>query len=157
MNSDATLGVAGGFDVLGEMARKNNMSHEVRMTVPFHDVDPMQIVWHGNYLKYFDIARFELFNKAGIDLWEFFEKTNYLFPITKTTTKHILPLRYRDEFICKATIIEANIKIVIDFEIRLMGRDEIFTKGRGDQVAVKYPELEMMLEIPDEIRRALGF
>jgi acyl-CoA thioester hydrolase len=66
-------------------------------------------------------------------------------------------LRYRDEFLCRATIIEAKIKIVIDFEIRLVGRDEIFTKGRGDQVAVKYPELEMMLEIPGEIRRALGF
>lgn len=137
------------------MTRQSHMSHEMRMTVPFHDVDPMQIVWHGHYLKYFDIARFGLFNKAGIDLWEFYEKTGYLFPITKTTTKHILPLRYRDEFLCTATIIEAKIKIVIDFEIRLPGRDDIFTKGRGDQVAVKYPEMEMMLAIPEEIRRAL--
>lgn len=140
-----------------QLSRQSHISHEVRMTVPFHDVDPMQIVWHGNYLKYFDIARFGVFNKAGIDLWEFFEKTGYLFPITRTTTKHILPLRYRDEFLCTATVIEAKIKIVIDFEIRLAGRDEIFTKGRGDQVAVKYPEMEMMLEIPEEIRRALGF
>ncbi len=139
------------------MAKKDNMSYEIRLTVPFHDVDPMQIVWHGNYLKYFDIARFELFRNAGVDLWEFFKKTNYLFPITKTTTKHIVPLRYGDEFICKATIIDARIKIVIDFEVRLTGRNEICTKGRGDQVAVKYPELEMMLEIPDEIRKALGF
>jgi len=140
-----------------QMNRQSHISHEVRMTVPFHDVDPMQIVWHGHYLKYFDIARFGVFSKAGIDLWEFFEKTGYLFPITRTTTKHILPLRYRDEFLCTATVIEAKIKIVIDFEIRLAGRDEIFTKGRGDQVAVKYPEMEMMLEIPEEIRRALGF
>jgi acyl-CoA thioester hydrolase len=139
------------------MAKKDNMSYEIRLTVPFHDVDPMQIVWHGNYLKYFDIARFELFHNAGVDLWEFFKKTNYLFPITKTTTKHIVPLRYGDEFICKATIIDARIKIVIDFEVRLTGRNEICTKGRGDQVAVKYPELEIMLEIPDEIRKALGF
>lgn len=139
------------------MAKKDNMSYEIRLTVPFHDVDLMQIVWHGNYLKYFDIARFELFHNAGVDLWEFFKKTNYLFPITKTTTKHIVPLRYGDEFICKATIIDARIKIVIDFEVRLTGRNEICTKGRGDQVAVKYPELEMMLEIPDEIRKALGF
>jgi acyl-CoA thioester hydrolase len=139
------------------MAKKDNMSNEIRLTVPFHDVDLMQIVWHGNYLKYFDIARFELFHNAGVDLWEFFKKTNYLFPITKTTTKHIVPLRYGDEFICKATIIDARIKIVIDFEVRLTGRNEICTKGRGDQVAVKYPELEMMLEIPDEIRKALGF
>lgn len=139
------------------MAAKDNISNQVRLTVPFYDVDPMQIVWHGNYLKYFDVARFELFHSVGIDLWEFFKKTNYLFPIIKTTTKHIVPLRHRDEFICKATIIEAKIKIVIDFEIRLTGKDQICTKGRGEQVAVKYPELEMMLKIPDEIRKALGF
>jgi acyl-CoA thioester hydrolase len=141
----------------GAMTKTAPMSHDVRMTVPFHDVDPMQIVWHGHYLKYFDVVRFGLFNKAGIDLWEFFEKTGYLFPITKTTTKHVLPLRYRDEFLCTARVVEARIKIVIDFEIRLVGRDDIFTKGRGDQVAVRYPEMEMMLEIPKEIQRALGY
>jgi acyl-CoA thioester hydrolase len=140
-----------------EMTKKETISYEMQQTVPFHDIDPMQIVWHGNYLKYFDIARFGLFQSVGVDLWEFFKETNYLFPITKTTTKHIIPLRYGDEFICKATIVDARIKIIIDFEIRLIGKREICTKGKGDQVAVKYPELEMMLEIPIEIRKPLGF
>ena len=134
------------------------LSYEVELTVPFHDLDPMHIVWHGNYFKYFDIARFGLFSSAGIDLYEFYKKTNYLFPLTKTYTKHIIPLQYNDAFTCKATVIEAQIKIVIDFEIRRPGRSgsgEVCTKGRGEQVAVKYPEMEIMFEIPGEIRRAL--
>lgn len=133
------------------------MSHEARMRVPFHDVDPMRIVWHGHYLKYFDITRFGLFRTAGIDLWEYYEKTGYLFPITKTSTKHKLPLRYGDEFLCRATLLEARTKISIDFEIRVVGRDEVYTKGRSDQVAVKSPEMEMMFEIPEDLQRALGF
>ena len=40
-------------------------SHEIRLSVPFHDLDPMDVVWHGNYLKYFDMARFALFREAG--------------------------------------------------------------------------------------------
>ena len=142
------------------MDNKKQISHEVKLSVPFHDLDPMHIVWHGNYLKYFDIARFGLFSSAGIDLYEFYKKTNYLFPLTKTSTKHIIPLKYNDAFTCKATVIEAQIKIVIDFEIRRPGRsgsDEVCTKGRGEQVAVKYPEMEIMFQIPGEIRRALGF
>lgn len=142
------------------MDNKKQISHEVKLSVPFHDLDPMHIVWHGNYLKYFDIARFELFSSAGIDLYEFYKKTNYLFPLTKTSTKHIIPLKYNDAFTCKATVIEAQIKIVIDFEIRRPGRsgsDEVCTKGRGEQVAVKYPEMEIMFEIPGEIRKALGY
>jgi len=142
------------------MDNKKQISHEVKLSVPFNDLDPMHIVWHGNYLKYFDIARFGLFSSAGIDLYEFYKKTNYLFPLTKTSTKHIIPLKYNDAFTCKATVIEAQIKIVIDFEIRRPGRsgsDEVCTKGRGEQVAVKYPEMEIMFEIPGEIRKALGY
>ena len=40
-------------------------SYEVTLKVPFYDLDPMQIVWHGHYLKYFDIARSELLRPPG--------------------------------------------------------------------------------------------
>ena len=135
----------------------NFKSCEVKLAVPFHDLDPLQMVWHGNYLKYFDIARSELFTGSGVDLFEYFKKTNYLFPITKTATKHILSLRYRDEFICKATCVEAQYKIVIDFKIRLTNDKMLCAKGRSEQVAVKYPDMEIQFEIPDDIRKALGF
>ena len=139
------------------MDSNKHKSYELKLTVPFYDLDPMQMVWHGNYLKYFDIARSELFNSLGIDLLSYFKKTNYLFPITKTSTKHIDSLRYRDKFKCKATVVEAEYKIVVDFQIRRIKNNQICAKGRSEQVAVKYPEMEIMLEIPDDIRRALGF
>lgn len=139
------------------MNRNRNKSCEVELTVPFHDLDIMQLVWHGNYFKYFDIARFALFDSLGVDFQKFYEKTKCSFPIIKTSTKHISPLRYRDKFICTATVIEAQITIVLDFEIRLVESIDICTKGRSEQVAVKFPEMEMMLAIPDEIRTALGF
>jgi acyl-CoA thioester hydrolase len=132
-------------------------SYEVKLRVPFHDLDPLNMVWHGHYLKYFDIARSELFHSLGVDLFGYFQRTNYLFPITKTTTKHIMSLRYRDEFKCKATAVEARYKIVVEFQIRSVETNQLFAKGRTEQVAVKYPEMEMMFEIPKEICRALGF
>ena len=127
------------------------------MSVPFHDLDPMRIVWHGHYLKYFDLARFGLFNKAGVDLYRYSMEKDHIFPITKTNTKHIAPLRYGDEFICKATIGDAVVKIVIDFEIRKIEGNILCAKGRGEQVAVKMPEMEMLFEIPQDIRKPLGF
>ena len=139
------------------MDSDKHKSVEIQHKVPFYDLDPMQMVWHGNYLKYFDIARFELFDTLGIDLLSYFKKTNYLFPITKTYTKHVVSLRYKDEFKCKATVVEAQYKIVVDFEIRLVKNNQICAKGRSEQVAVKYPEMEIIFEIPDDIRKALGF
>lgn len=134
----------------------NPNSYEVKLSVPFHDVDSMQIVWHGNYLKYFDIARFGLFNESGIDLSRYYEETNYLFPIIRTSTKYIYPLRHAEEFICRATIIKAYIKIVINFEIRRVKDNIICVKGMSEQIALKMPEREMMYEIPHDIRVRLG-
>lgn len=132
-------------------------SCEIMHKVPFYDLDPMQIVWHGNYFHYFEDARVALFSQLGIDLYEFYVRTQYLFPIIKTSTKHIYPLRYGDEFICKASLVEGKMKIVVDFEITLKHDKKLCVRGRTEQVAVKAPEMEIMFTIPDEIREALGF
>ena len=133
------------------------LNTEIKLTIPFHDLDPMHVVWHGNYLKYFDIARFELFNKVGIDLYGYSVKHKIMFPITRTTTKHIIALGHGEEVVCRATLVEAVYKIVIDFEIRRTESDQICTKGRSEQVAVKVPDMDLMFEIPSDIRTALGY
>ncbi|PID73098.1 MAG: thioesterase [Desulfobacterales bacterium] len=93
-------------------------SHEITLQVPFHDLDPMRIVWHGHYFKYFDRARLALFDNAGIDLYQYMTQRQIAFPITRTQTKHIAPLLPRDQFVCKATVTEARFKIAMEFEIR---------------------------------------
>jgi len=130
-------------------------SHEIELNVPFHDLDPLQVVWHGNYFKYFDRARFALFNHCGVDLHDYSRTSGFLFPVTRTSTKHILPLRYRDRFMVRTTVREAHIRIVLDFEIRRAGDGIVTTRGRSEQVSVKYPGDELMLQIPPEIENAL--
>ena len=68
-----------------------------------------------------------------------------------------MSLRYRDEFKCKATVVEARYKIVVEFQIRAGETNQLYAKGRSEQVAVKFPEMEMMFEIPEEICESLGF
>ena len=139
------------------MSNEKNRTCEVILTVPFHDLDPLQMVWHGNYLKYFDIARSALFVQGSMDLFDYFKTTNYLFPITKTSTKYISSLRYLDRFKSIAKVVEAQYKIVIDFEIRLVKNNQIYARGRSEQVAIRHPDMEILFEIPGDIRSALGY
>jgi acyl-CoA thioester hydrolase len=132
-------------------------SFEVKISVPFFDLDPMQIVWHGNYLNYFELARAELFLHYGVDLYSYYEREKIIFPIIRTATKHIFPLKHRDEIICKATLIDANIKLVVDFEIRKAADGSVCARGRTEQVAVKTPEMETLFSIPQDIRNLLGY
>ncbi len=142
-------------DPLIAMGKVTYASHEIRMSVPFHDLDPLQMVWHGNYLKYFDQARFALFSHCGVDLHEYSQRSGFFFPVTRTSTKHIRSLRYRDRFVVRTTVREAHIRIVLDFEIRREDDGIVTTRGRSEQVSVKYPGDELMLQIPAEIETAL--
>src|SRR4030042_4191136 len=131
------------------------VSTSVTLKVPYYDVDLMQIVWHGNYLKYFEVARQALFREYGVDLQRYMEDTRYVFPIVRSTIKHIWPLRFDDEFICTAVVKEARVKIVLDFEIKLISNGKVCAKGWSEQVAVLLPEMEMVFQIPAEIQKSL--
>jgi acyl-CoA thioester hydrolase len=133
-----------------------SVSTSVTLKVPYYDVDLMQIVWHGNYLKYFEVARHALFREYGVDLRRYTEDTRYVFPVVRSTIKHIWPLRFDDEFICTAVVKEARVKIVLDFEIKLISNGKVCARGRSEQVAVLMPEMEMVFQIPEEIQKALS-
>jgi acyl-CoA thioester hydrolase len=136
---------------------QRSVSCKIERQVSFYDLDPGQMVWHGNYFNYFEDARRALFASRGIDLVEYSRKRSCFFPVIKTSTRHLYPLRYGDIFICQAKLLDARTIIITDFEIRIKGQKRICVQGRTEQVAVKGPDLEMLLFIPEEIRKAVGF
>lgn len=132
-------------------------SFDIEMKVSFHDLDPLQIVWHGNYTKYFDVARFGLFESVGIDLYAYMLEKKVVFPVTRSAAKYIVPLRPFDIFVCRARVTEAHYKIGMNFEILKDKGSTLCAKGTSEQLAVRFPEMEMEFAVPDDIRIALGF
>jgi acyl-CoA thioester hydrolase len=130
-------------------------SATVRFTVPFCDADPMQVVWHGNYFKYFDAARDRMLCDVGIDLYRSLDRWGVVFPVTRTQTKHIRPLRVRDEVDCTAILVECECRLVVDFEVRNVATGELCAKARTEQAAVRLPEGILELRLPEDMRRAL--
>ncbi len=131
-------------------------SIEVDGSVPFYDLDPMMVVWHGNYFKYFDRARFAVFDAAGVNLYGYMMDKQFVFPITRTSTKYIQPLRANDTYTCKVTVTEARNKIAMEFELR-RGDGALCARASSEQLAVKLPDMGLEFEIPDDIQRAFGF
>ena len=130
------------------------VSTSVTLKVPYYDVDLMQIVWHGNYLKYFDVARHALFRKYGVDLCRYTEDKRYVFPVVRSTIKHIRPLRFDDDFTSTVVLKEARVRILLDFEIKLISDGKLCATGRSEQVAVHVPEMELVFQIPQDIQKA---
>ena len=42
------------------------LSHIAEIRVNYFDTDQMGVVWHGNYIKYFEMAREELFRTLHV-------------------------------------------------------------------------------------------
>ena len=89
---------------------------EAEIEIPFHDCDPMQVVWHGNYARYFEVARGKL-----LDLIEFnydaMEQSGFAWPIVDMRTKYVRPLLFRQTIIVKAELIEYESRIKIRYVI----------------------------------------
>ena len=63
-------------------------SAEVIIDVPFFDVDAMQVVWHGHYVKYLEVARCELLRSFHYDYNEMSE-SGYMWPIVDMSLKYV--------------------------------------------------------------------
>ena len=111
-----------------------NIFTETETTIEFFDLDSMQIVWHGNYLNYFEIARNVLLDKIGYGYAEM-AKSGYAFPVVEASAKYLASLRHRDRARIKAILEEYENRLKIRFEIRNVQTGILTTRGMTIQMA----------------------
>lgn len=71
--------------------------------VIFADTDAMGIVYHTNYIKWFEIGRNEIFRQLGL-LYSEIEKHGYNLPVTEANCHYLFPARYDQLLIVETTI-----------------------------------------------------
>ncbi|NGX83296.1 MULTISPECIES: acyl-CoA thioesterase [Aequorivita] len=97
--------------------KKNEISFTSEIRVRFTETDPLGIVWHGNYIQYFEDGREAFGREHGISYLE--QKANgYTSPIVKSTCEHKLPLRYGDVATIKTTFVPSRAaKMIFKYKI----------------------------------------
>lgn len=84
--------------------------------IPFYDLDPMNVVWHGNYIKYIEKARCDLLKKLGYDYTDMY-KDGIMYPIAKLDLKFINSATFNQEIFIKCELEEYEPAIIIKYEI----------------------------------------
>jgi acyl-CoA thioester hydrolase len=125
-----------------------NIWAEEEITVEFYDVDPLQVVWHGNYFNYFEIGRRCLLEKIGYDYSQM-EESGFAFPVTKISAKYIGSLHYKDRAVVKAVLAEYENLLRIRYEIRNMRTGQLITKGVSTQMAYDLKKEKSCFECPE--------
>ena len=124
-----------------------NIYAETEITVEFYDLDPLRIVWHGNYLNYFEAGRRALLEKIGYSYDEM-EKSGYAFPIIEVSVKYLESLRLKDRARVKAILMEYENRLLIRYEIRNIQTGVLTTKGFSTQMAVDIKSNESCFVCP---------
>lgn len=126
------------------MNKEISFTSDVR--VRFTECDPLGIVWHGNYIQYFEDGREAFGRHHGISYLDQ-KKYNFSTPIVKSSCEHKLPLRYGDVAKIKTTYVDsAAAKMVFKYEI-LNPEGKVVCTGETVQVFVELFG-ELSLEIP---------
>lgn len=106
----------------------------VSVQIRFSETDAMGIVWHGNYLKYFEDAREYLCREFGLTHLELYNN-GYFTPIVKQEIEHKMPIHYGDN-ISISVYLEKNdaAKIIFKYIITNSDNNKIIAKGLTIQV-----------------------
>ncbi|WP_144027251.1 acyl-CoA thioesterase [Paenibacillus selenitireducens] len=92
--------------------------------VRYQETDQMGVVYHANYLNWFEIGRTELIRELGIDYREI-EQHGLLLPVTEINTQFHTPARYDDRVtICTRIADFSALKLHFESQVRLLTEEE---------------------------------
>lgn len=131
------------------METTDKLSAVARIEIRFHDCDPLGIVWHGNYVKYFEAAREAFGKKYGLDYMDMYIN-GYATPIVHMESNFKKTMQYKDVALVEAIFRKTDAaKIIFDYIIRSEATNDIVCRASTTQVFVTNGTMELSLVVPD--------
>ena len=77
---------------------------ESRVRVRYAETDKMGVVYHANYLVWFEVGRVEYLRAMGLDYATMERESNVMLAVLEATARYKAPARYDDELAIRATM-----------------------------------------------------
>ena len=132
-----------------------DLSAEIELSPAFHDLDPMDVVWHGHYVKYLELARCALLQRFDYDYPQM-RASGYAWPIVDLRAKYVRSARFGQRLKVRAQIVEWENRLKIDYLVSDAVTGEVLTRAHSIQVAVDMKTGEMCFASPAVLLQRLG-
>lgn len=106
---------------------QRTLKHTVDLEVKFSEADPLGVVWHGHYIRYFEDGREAFGKKYGIGYLAFY-KNGFVIPIVDIQCKYKRSLRYGDS-------VRVEVEFIPTEAAKMVFRYLLFNAGSGELVA----------------------
>ena len=140
------------------MRSRGVLQVDSEILVPFFDVDSMDVVWHGHYVKYLEVARCALLDHLGHNYVQM-RASGYAWPVIDMQLRYVRGAVFGQRLNVCADLIEWENRLKINYLISDATTGERMTRATTVQVAVAIDSREMQLASPqvfiDAVERAL--
>lgn len=115
--------------------------HSFKIRVYHHDTDCYNVMWHGAYVKYLEIARVEFIEMLGFKLAQL-EAEGVLFPVVDLTLKYKFSAVLNDILKIETSISDLT-KTSVEFEHKITNQNEVeILTGKTKIVTLKDGKLQ---------------
>ena len=116
------------------MAEKK-LKTTVEFRVEFYDVDSMKVAWHGNYVKYMEVARCALLAKMKYDYFAM-EKSGFVWPVVDMHIRYLRPMIFMQKIRAEVTLMEYEVCMKLSYKFVDAETGVVLTKAESTQMAV---------------------
>jgi acyl-CoA thioester hydrolase len=85
---------------------------EARIRVRYAETDQMGVVYHANYLVWFEVGRVEFIRQLGMDYKDMEQEDGAMIAVAEVTARYKAPARYDDELIVRTSLVGLRGSIV---------------------------------------------
>ncbi len=122
--------------------------------VYYEDTDAGGIVYHSNYLKYFERARTEWLRKLGYEL-DVLAEDGLMFVITHAEVDYVVPAKFNEELVVHSTV-TAFRGASFSFSQQLMRGELCLARAKIKAAALNSSTLRPM-KMPRNLKQEMGF
>lgn len=135
------------------------LSERTEVNVRFNEADPLGIVWHGHYIRYFEDGREAFGNKYGIGYLDFYRK-NIIIPVVHIDCSYKRSLRYGDKVVVETTFLPTEAaKLKFEYNLYNLDKNELVATGSSIQVFLDKETSALQLTNPsffEEWKKKMG-
>ncbi|MFZ6011546.1 MAG: acyl-CoA thioesterase [Bacteroidota bacterium] len=124
------------------------LSDQTEVIVRFNEADPLGVVWHGHYVRYFEDGREAFGKRYGISYLDFYHQ-GLAVPVVSVQCDYKKPLRYGNTVIVETNFINtAAAKLKFEYKIYEAASRSLVAVGSSMQVFVDAKTFELQLTMP---------
>jgi acyl-CoA thioester hydrolase len=128
---------------------------EIETQVQFNHLDPMEIVWHGHYVDYLELARSALLNSIDYNYPQM-KESGYVWPVIDLHLRFIAPAKFAQRLKLRAEIVEWENRLKIAYLMTDGATGRRVSRASTTQVAVEIASGEMCYVSPLVLLEKLG-